>query len=130
MTETPQRKIGSLSKRERKPVTSPRETDAAPATPVSTSVPGVSETAPKLEAEPAASATRKVQINASVPRDLRTRARAAYRAVGYSSGYESFSDLVARALEHEVQRLEQEHNNGAPFPGGESALPSGRPMTT
>ena len=130
MSDTPTRKIGSLSKRERKPGAIPPANDAAPTPPDTTSNKAIPAAAPTPQHESAARTEKKVQINATLPAEVRTRARAAYRAVGFTSGYESFSDLVAKALEREVQRLELEHNNGSPVPGGETALSSGRPMTT
>lgn len=81
---------------------------------------------PEAAVEPAA--TAKQQVNASIPHDLRTRIRAAYRATSVAEGHRSFSDFVAAVLEAEAQRLEARYNDGQRFTGGEQNLPTGRPL--
>lgn len=73
-------------------------------------------------------ATAKQQVNASIPHDLRSRIRAAYRATSVAEGHRSFSDFVAAVLEAEAQRLEDRYNDGQRFTGGEHNLPTGRPL--
>ena len=85
---------------------------------------------PQPEAEVAVepAVTGKQQVNASIPHDLRTRIRAAYRATSVAEGHRSFSDFVAAVLEAEAQRLEAQYNDGQRFTGGEQNLPTGRPL--
>lgn len=73
-------------------------------------------------------ASVKQQVNASIPADLRTRIRAAYRATSLAEDHRSFSDFVAAVLEAEAQRLEDKYNDGNRFTGGEWNLPTGRPL--
>ena len=70
----------------------------------------------------------KQQLNVSIPRDLRARVRAAYRATAAAEGHRSFSDFIASVVEGEARRLEVKYNDGRPFVGGEIELVSGRPM--
>lgn len=72
--------------------------------------------------------TGKQQVNASIPHDLRTRVRAAYRATSVAEGHRSFSDFVAAVLETEAKRLEAQYNGGQRFAGGDQQLPTGRPL--
>jgi hypothetical protein len=72
--------------------------------------------------------TIKQQLNVSIPRDLRARVRAAYRATATAEGHRSFSDFIASVVEGEACRLEVKYNDGRPFVGGEIELVSGRPM--
>lgn len=91
---------------------------------------------PGLELTPIASAPAggvgqhsiKQQLNVSIPRDVRARIRAAYRATAATEGHRSFSDFIAAIVEAEARRLETQYNNGRPFAGGEIELVSGRPM--
>ncbi len=89
--------------------------------------------APTVDLVPAAPpagspAKATAQLNVSIPKDVRQRIRAAYRATAAAEGRRSFSDLVAAVLDAEAQRLEGRYNNGEPFTGGEQALPPGRPL--
>ena len=70
----------------------------------------------------------KQQLNVSIPRDVRARIRAAYRATAATEGHRSFSDFIAAIVEAEARRLETQYNNGRTFAGGEIELVSGRPM--
>lgn len=79
--------------------------------------------------QPAAKRTsNRVQLNTSVPVDLRARARAAFRATAHLEGYRSFQDLITAAIDTEVRRLEAAHNGGQAFAGGTEPLPGGRPL--
>ena len=70
----------------------------------------------------------KQQLNVSIPRDLRARVRAAYRATAPAENHRSFSDFIAAVLEAEAVRLENQYNDGRRFSGGEVELASGRPL--
>jgi len=72
--------------------------------------------------------TVKQQLNVSIPRDLRARVRAAYRATAASEGHRSFSDFIAAVVEAEALRLEKQYNEGRRFGGGDVELASGRPL--
>lgn len=75
-----------------------------------------------------APAAARAQLNVSVPHDLRARARAAYRATAHLEGHQTFQDFITDALETEVRRLEDTHNGGARYTGGDQPLPAGRPL--
>ncbi|MCA9604707.1 MAG: hypothetical protein KC619_03900 [Myxococcales bacterium] len=53
--------------------------------------------------------TRKVQITAYLPRDLRDRLNRAAVALSGPPSHESVTSIVERAIERELDRLEREH---------------------
>lgn len=70
----------------------------------------------------------KVPINASIPKDLRNRSRAAYRSTQHLENDESYSDFISKAIAAEVSRREALHNGGQKYAGGEKPLSAGRPL--
>ena len=132
--ESPDRTIGGLAPRPRLRGVHPdasrllaRNRTANPAQGVPPrSLQAAPEPVPAAPAEQPAAA--KQQLNASIPHDLRSRIRAAYRATSVAEGHRSFSDFIAAVLEAEAQRLEDRYNNGQRFAGGERSLPTGRPL--
>lgn len=71
---------------------------------------------------------RKVRLPVHVPRELAERAR---NTVYHLSGPPlrmTLSELVTRAIENELDRLEAEHNQGEEFPTREAELKPGRPV--
>ncbi|GGC17620.1 ParB family protein [Cellulomonas carbonis] len=110
-----------------------RTTQPAPEASVSLSPPATVAPIPPAPTPPAPAAARrptkaKEQLNVAVPRDVRARIRAAYRATAHTEGHTSFSDLISAVLDAEATRLEQQYNEGRPFTGGEQPLPPGRPL--
>jgi hypothetical protein len=109
------------------PAPAPEETPApAPVhTPPAGSPPraGEEQTTPSLERK------RKYPPKVSFYQDLEDtrRVRAAVKATREDRNMSGFIHDVVMA---EVERLEQLHNGGRPFPGGEPGeLPTGRPLT-
>jgi post-segregation antitoxin (ccd killing protein) len=81
------------------------------------------------EPEPPARRSRtspdRVQRSFYLPRELVDRARAAVAATGTEPGEAyNVSQLAGRAIEAAVRRLEEQYNEGRPFPPVES-VPSG-----
>lgn len=72
---------------------------------------------------------KKMQVNALIPVGLRNRSRAAFAASRHVEGYRSYSDFIAKAIEREVSRVENDHNEGRPYAGGDANLTAGRPMS-
>jgi hypothetical protein len=69
-----------------------------------------------------------VQLSVYVPRDLADAARNAVIATTpYPGGYRRLSALVTDALAERLARLQDQFNDGAPFPQRADALPRGRP---
>ncbi len=61
--------------------------------------------------------------------DDTTRLRAAYRHTLANTSDRSLSDFIQRVVMTEVQRLENQHNGGKPFPSvGAGEIPQGRPV--
>lgn len=73
------------------------------------------------------SARRKASATFYIPEALQARGRAAFRHTAVLEGDDSYSHMVAKAYEAEVQRREDLYNNGQPFSGG-GPLPAGRPL--
>ncbi len=71
----------------------------------------------------------KVQIGVDVPAETRGRARAAFRFAQFYDRVPSFSDFVTNALEAEIRRIEQLHNNGDRLEPEAENLPAGRPAS-
>lgn len=105
---------------------------ASPVTPPPAPVdaPSASAPAPQQPSEPAPVSTAdKKKVGYYAPEDLIERARVAYAASAYLEGLHSFSEFHERAIRAEVERLENKHNGGAPFPvGRDGAIPRGRPL--
>jgi hypothetical protein len=59
---------------------------------------------------------------------LRNRARTAYRATSYEERDGSWSEMLTKALLAEVERRENEHNDGRPFTATDAPLTPGRPI--
>ena len=71
----------------------------------------------------------KEQTSLQLRRALKRRAQTAVlRTGGYENGYRSFAALVEGALERELERLQNEFNDGQPFPENEGGFRIGRPM--
>ena len=72
----------------------------------------------------------KPKVGFYAPEDDVRRARGAFIATMSMPGHpRTFSDFIARALMAEVERLEQVHNNGQPFPDATTdQTPRGRPL--
>jgi len=123
----PQRAVSRLLKSER--ATETPEQQAAPATPA---VPPAAEakrkSAPRSRTESPKSSGRRPSITSYVDMPLQERARAAFIHTRNAEGDESFSQLVAKAIDAEVSRREALYNGGRPFTGGVGPLPAGRPM--
>jgi hypothetical protein len=64
-----------------------------------------------------------------VPRAVRERAKAAFRATGHLEGDGSFSDFITAAITREVERREQLHNDGQQYAGDGGRLTAGRPLS-
>src|SRR6266568_340508 len=72
-----------------------------------------------------------IQLSVYVPRDLADAARNAVIATtAYPGGYRRLSALVADALAAKVTSLQDQFNDGAPFPQRADALPRGRPRSS
>ncbi|WP_223693903.1 ParB family protein [Leifsonia poae] len=69
----------------------------------------------------------RTTITVYLTRELRNRARAAYRATADREGDLSWSDFVAKAVLLEVERREQEHNAGRTYEGSTLPLGAGAP---
>ena len=70
----------------------------------------------------------KQNLNVNIPRDLRVRARAAYRATTPAEIHRLLSDFIAAVLEAEAVRLKSQCNDGRRFSGGEIEIALGRPL--
>jgi len=69
-----------------------------------------------------------IQLSVYVPRDLADAARnAVIGTTAYADGYQRLSALVADALAEKLASLQDQFNDGAPFPQRADALPRGRP---
>ncbi|MCD5348438.1 hypothetical protein [Agromyces sp. S2-1-8] len=103
--------------------------DETPAPVAATAKPAATRAARKPKAAPKRSATAdtgKGTVTFYMPNDDRARARATFKATAHLEGDESFSDFLTKAVNAEVERRELEH--GGPFAGGDTPLPTGRPM--
>lgn len=107
-----------------------RETNTAATEPV---VSPVAE--PRTEAGPAAPVVPE-QVDPLVNATFRVRKSskkafdAAFLAAKLHEGWPSAETFFQDLLERETRRIEQEYNNGQPFPVREKALPRGRPITS
>ena len=69
----------------------------------------------------------KVRATFQLPTDLLDQARDAVVALA-STEQLTLAELVETAIRHELDRLQQEHNDGQPFPRRRRALHPGRPI--
>lgn len=69
-----------------------------------------------------------VNVTISIPKSLRTRARAAFKATSYLENDHSWSHMVSKALESETSRREATHNGGEAYDGGDQRLAPGRKL--
>ena len=62
--------------------------------------------------------------------DAAARARAAYTWTRAQEGHRTFSDLIARAVLTEVERLEAKYHDGQPWPGMQPGqIGTGKPLS-
>ena len=133
MSESTPRTIGGLAPR---PASTPdlsrlQRRNRPEVVPVSEPVPErpselPTSTAPTRAPDTAASTDR---ITVYIDHDLRLRARTAYRATSHLEGDRTWSDFIERAILREVERREQAHNAGKPYPGTDGPLAPGRSVT-
>ena len=76
----------------------------------------------------ATSSSRKSTVTVYVPEDVRARSGAAFKATQRLGDDASYSAMVTKAIAAEVGRREAACNDGAPFTGGTTPLPRGRPL--
>ena len=69
----------------------------------------------------------KVRATFQLPANLLERARDAVVALA-STEQMTLAELVEQAIEHEIERLQREHNRGEAFPRRRRPLRSGRPI--
>ena len=69
------------------------------------------------------------KITTYVPRAIRERAKAAFRATGHLERDASFSDFITAAITREVERREKLHNDGQQYAGDGGRLTAGRPLS-
>jgi hypothetical protein len=108
------------------PDTSPRSfTTTAPAAPSTPAAP----LAPAAAAPVAAESDEKKATTLAIRRSVKARAETAVlRTAGFDGGYKSWAAFVEGALERELERLEQEFNDGKRFPANTGAFRQGRPL--
>lgn len=143
MSTTPDRSISGLPRHRPSAAALLKENrPAVPTTGVPADAAALAEAAPEqgtattparaTRRRPAGSTKRtpaagRVQIAADVPEEVRNSARAAFRAAAYFEHVSTFSDFVSNALQAEIRRLEEAHNDGQPFEPITDNLPAGRP---
>ncbi|WP_336661143.1 hypothetical protein [Leucobacter sp. MMO-4] len=81
---------------------------------------------PKPKAEAPAPVVEKQQLGVKVSKDLKDRARAAFRHARFHEQVPTFGEFVENALEAEIQRLEGLYNGGEKFEPDSENLPRGR----
>lgn len=76
---------------------------------------------------PTANQTKKL-VNATyrVPAELKQRLNSAISAVKTFEGWTSAEEYVQDLFERDIQRIQDEYNNGEPFPLRTKAMPRGR----
>ncbi len=70
----------------------------------------------------------KEQISVYIPRELRSRARAAFQATSFVEDDEGWSHMIEKALLAEVIRRENTHNGGNQYAGKDRKLRPGRTL--
>jgi len=78
---------------------------------------------------PLAEGSPTEKMTTYVPRAVRERAKAAFRATSHLEGDGSFSDFITAAITREVERREKLHNNGQQYAGDGGRLTAGRPLS-
>ena len=78
---------------------------------------------------PLAEGSPTEKMTTYVPRAVRERAKAAFRATSHLEGDGSFSDFITAAITREVERREQLHNDGQQYAGDGGRLSAGRPLS-
>lgn len=78
---------------------------------------------------PLAEGSPTEKMTTYVPRAVRERAKAAFRATSHLEGDGSFSDFITAAITREVERREQLHNDGQQYAGDGGRLTAGRPLS-
>ncbi len=126
MSEATDRTIGGLARREPAPgasrlIRQNRPTPEASAAPVDE--PGA---APRPAA---AHSTSRTKMTFYLDANLQNRARAAFKATRHLEDDDSFSDMIARALEAEIRRREIQYNDGSAYPGSDDRLAPGRSIS-
>lgn len=139
MTDNAPRRIEGLQPRATAPLARllKSERDAAPAQPAAEPADAeatpsetrqtASATKPRGRKASPATSSRKPQVTFYLSEAVLARGRAAFRHTQNLEGDESYSHMVAKAYEAEVQRRETLYNGGKPFSGG-GPLPAGRPL--
>jgi len=151
--EAPRRAIGGLSSLARMrgdgqtaaatPIAAPARSEPSTAErlvePVSTPQPSQKpQTRPKSRTQATRAAQRPIalaegspteKMTTYVPRAVRERAKAAFRATSHLEGDGSFSDFITAAITREVERREQLHNDGQQYAGDGGRLTAGRPLS-
>ncbi len=77
---------------------------------------------------PARPRPAKGRVTAGVDADVLERARNAVWQLAGPPAHLTMAELVEQAIRREVERLEAEHNDGAPFPARSAQLRPGRPL--
>jgi hypothetical protein len=127
LPDEPDRKIGGLQPRPtfnaKSLIKSQRtETEKPPASGMGERTNGASK---RRSQAPASSG--KTSLTVYVPDELRTRARALYRATSHLEDDRTFSHMVEKMLEAAIRERELRYNEGMPFAGDKARLSSGRP---
>src|SRR4051812_34659394 len=78
---------------------------------------------------PLAEGSPTEKMTTYVPRAVRERAKAAFRATSHLEGDGSFSDFITAAITREVERREKLHNDGQQYAGDGGRLTAGRPLS-
>lgn len=127
----PQGAANVLSAESRKaaPTPEPDAETAIPPAETPTPRPAAAKRPKKTAAAKRQPSAGKVQIAADVPADTRGRARAAFRFAQFYDRVPTFSEFVTNALEAEIRRIEQLHNNGERLEPETENLPAGRPSS-
>jgi len=117
--------VARASERPVEPVSAPQASQKAPTRPKSrTQAPrAVQRPIPLAEGSPVE------KMTTYVPRAVRERAKAAFRATGHLEGDGSFSDFITTAITREVERREKLHNDGQQYAGDGGRLSAGRPLS-
>lgn len=98
-------------------------TDAVVAAPSeSLSVPAPASPTPPAAADP----NKLVNATYRVPADLKKRLNSAISAVKTFEGWTSAEEYVQDLFERDIKRIQDEYNNGEPFPLRTKAMPRGR----
>lgn len=101
----------------------------APKTDPVAALAGPANSEPARGSGPATVASAKTKTGFYQDVDQAARARAAYTWTRAQESHRTFSDLIARAVLAEVQRLEAKYNDGQPWPGMQPGqIGTGKPL--